>query len=590
MDPIALISSLVNLANAIFTQVKIAKTNPRQCQRLYKRVNLVVKTLQGLDRIPNSQNFKDALLELEKWMKECVSFIEEFTQEKGFCRLLKAGMHKERFVELNAYLGSLVEQLNLGISTQSIINHEQDRQDLAEDYDDLKKGQGALLELQGKVLAEVQAQHLDQEHLHEVIERQLLSMRNHLDDLVAGKPKSSLIDEKYLIPYFCIEFDTELARGSFGVVYRGKWSGQSVAVKMAINSMGKEESTEFMREVQIMSRLRSEYITQFYGVCLEEGKEGLVMEYMADGPLYEALRDRKFSNEEKQRLALDIAYGLNYLHHQGVVHRDLKSHNVLLDRSGKAKLTNFGLSMTQASSVLKLDKGSQAIRWLAPEVLKRAPHTEQSDIYSYGIILWEIVTGKIPYSRQDDTEVFKKVLSGEREKIPADVVPEWSNLITRCWAALPAERPSLEEIIAVVSTKLPLRPTGEELYQKGVNAEKTGNLVQAREFYQDAVALGFCKAYANLGYFYLKGLGGLVANKKLAYECFLKGAEAGHARAQCNLARMLEKGDGIEQDLERALHWYREAAKSGDTAAVGKVVQLSKMIEESLVTCKRTPT
>jgi serine/threonine protein kinase len=382
-------------------------------------------------------------------------------------------------------------------------------------------------------------------------------------------PQKPLWEPHLTVRYYELAFDRKLSESTFSKVYVGKWSGQTVVIKTLEGAFAENDHAQFVREIQIMSRLHHPNIIALYGATLELNHPSLVMEYL-ESSLFDALK-RALTPEQQKSIALDIAHGLHYLHDQGVIHRYLKSTNILLNAQGQAKLTDFGLAKIQTGSIQTavVAKQSQAIQWLAPECLRGEVPTFSSDIYSYGIILWEIATNQRCDTKSDPDFV----LSGKREDIPPTVPDMLANLIRRCWHQDPSKRPSITEVVQILENYNTPTLTAETCYEQGLYYEETKQYAQAYAAYQQAEAKGYHKAYANLGLFLLKGRG-VSQDKQAAYQCFLKGAEQGHPRAMFNLATMLENGDGVEKDLSKAWEWYKKAAQMGNEHAKAKCQQL----------------
>ncbi|KAG6525032.1 hypothetical protein ZIOFF_014984 [Zingiber officinale] len=203
-----------------------------------------------------------------------------------------------------------------------------------------------------------------------------------------------------------------IGRGSFGSVYKGTLpppDGRKVAVKL-MDSGGKQGEEEFKMEVELLTRLRSAYLLALIGYCSEGGHRLLVYEYMANGSLQEHLYPAtscsiggvsKLDWEIRMKIALEAAKGLEYLHEQvnpPVIHRDLKSSNILLDKDFHAKVSDFGLakfgSEKAGGHVSTRVLGTQG--YVAPEYALTGHLTTKSDVYSYGVVLLELLTGRVP--------------------------------------------------------------------------------------------------------------------------------------------------------------------------------------------------
>ena len=242
-----------------------------------------------------------------------------------------------------------------------------------------------------------------------------------------------------------------LAQGGFGVVYEGMWNGRRVAVKKLKGTLTPDLLEEFRRESEIHARLHQNNIIALYGVCVES-MNALVLEFMPYGSLYMVLKRPPvaLTLTVQLSLSLDIVSGLLYLHSQNIIHRDLKSLNVLVDEQMQAKISDFGLSKIKvhtASGTKAMGSSLGSLYWKAPELFKLGGQcTKATDIYALAIVFWEIVTQQLPYaSAEGDTDVIRGwVKDGEREPIPNNLL---GPLIQRCWAQRAEDRPVIEEVM-----------------------------------------------------------------------------------------------------------------------------------------------
>ncbi|KAK6183726.1 hypothetical protein SNE40_011151 [Patella caerulea] len=249
--------------------------------------------------------------------------------------------------------------------------------------------------------------------------------------------------------------------GGFGKVYRGMWRKKTVAIKVARQDSDPEKPGSALenicQEAKLFWLLDHPNISNLVGVCLKEPDLCLVMEYAAGGSLNRILGAQRIPPDILVDWAIQIARGMHYLHEEAplpLVHRDLKSSNILLkesiengDLSRKTlKITDFGL----AREVQKTTRMSQAgtYAWMAPEVIKFSKYSKTSDIWSYGVVLWELLTGETPYKGIDTLGVAYGVAVNKLKlPVPSTCPAPFSQLMSDCWSQEPHERPTFSEIL-----------------------------------------------------------------------------------------------------------------------------------------------
>jgi serine/threonine protein kinase/TPR repeat protein len=265
-----------------------------------------------------------------------------------------------------------------------------------------------------------------------------------------------------------------LGSGSFGIVSKAIWHGTPVAIKeLFLKELSETLREEFNQEVSMMSQCQHPHIVGLYGICDEVGHKGLVIEYMPGGSLRSLLENKKqdISWESRWTMAIDIGNGLRYLHANDIVHRDLKSLNVLLTADLHAKIGDFGLArlkLETSSTSTTTAKGT--VRWCAPESFRRGFKTTSSmDIYSYGMVLWEIASREIPFAdAMNELTVISWIKDGEQETIPPDCPPGYANVINQTWLEA-QKRPTAEQVVkdlAVARPPLTPTPTAKHYVEK----------------------------------------------------------------------------------------------------------------------------
>ncbi|KAL4385152.1 hypothetical protein GQ457_15G001160 [Hibiscus cannabinus] len=258
------------------------------------------------------------------------------------------------------------------------------------------------------------------------------------------------------IPLEEITLGERIGLGSYGEVYRGEWHGTEVAVKKFLNQdLSGDSLEEFKSEVLIMKKVRHPNVVLFMGAVTRPPDLSIVTEFLHRGSLYRLIHRPNNQLDERRRLrmALDTARGMNYLHNctPVIVHRDLKSPNLLVDKNWVVKVCDFGLSRMKHSTYLSSMSTAGTAEWMAPEVLRNEPSDEKCDVYSFGVILWELSTLQQPWKGMNPMQVVGAVgFQHRRLDIPDDVDPAIAEIITKCWHTDPKLRPTFAEIMAAL--------------------------------------------------------------------------------------------------------------------------------------------
>ncbi|KAK7116138.1 tyrosine-protein kinase CSK-like isoform X2 [Littorina saxatilis] len=243
-----------------------------------------------------------------------------------------------------------------------------------------------------------------------------------------------------------LDIGEAIGKGDFGDVYKGVYKGQPVAIKQLKDKDRGEQS--FLQEASVMTSLRHDNLVRLIGVVLGETIY-LVTEFMGKGNLVEYLRSRGRSvitKKDQINFATDTCAAMEYLESKSLVHRDLAARNVLVHDDGKAKVSDFGLA--------KFGDFSQTgmkfpIKWTAPEALRENKFTSKSDMWSFGILLWEIYSfGRVPYPRIPLTDVVMHVERGYRMEAPEGCPPEIYSIMKQAWELKPEERPTFKSVLA----------------------------------------------------------------------------------------------------------------------------------------------
>ncbi|XP_044956538.1 uncharacterized protein LOC123407468 isoform X3 [Hordeum vulgare subsp. vulgare] len=285
------------------------------------------------------------------------------------------------------------------------------------------------------------------------------------DKTSQGVPVLDDIDNLQIIKNSDLEELRELGSGTFGTVYHGKWRGSDVAIKRISDRcfVGKpsEEQrmkTDFWNEACKLSSLHHPNVVAFYGVVLDGpgGSVATVTEYMANGSLRQALQrheNRIFDRRRRLLIVMDVAFGMEYLHGKNIVHFDLKSDNLLVNLRDPqrpiCKVGDLGLSKVKCQTLI-----SGGVRgtlpWMAPELLNGSSNlvSEKVDVFSFGIVMWELLTGEEPYADLHYGAIIGGIVNNTlRPLVPESCDPQWRSLMEQCWSAEPTERPSFTEVV-----------------------------------------------------------------------------------------------------------------------------------------------
>ncbi|KAM6594308.1 hypothetical protein CsatA_002011 [Cannabis sativa] len=250
----------------------------------------------------------------------------------------------------------------------------------------------------------------------------------------------------------------KFAQGRHSRIYRGVYKQMDVAIKL-ISQPEEDENlavlveNQFISEVALLFRLCHPNIITFFGACKKPPVFCIITEYLPGGSLRKYLHHQEPHSVPLHlvlKLALDIARGMKYLHSQGILHRDLKSENLLLDEDMCVKVADFGISCleTQCGSA----KGfTGTYRWMAPEMIQEKHHTKKVDVYSFGIVLWELLTALTPFENMTPEQAaFAVSQKNARPPLPSACPMAFSHLVNRCWSSNPDKRPHFDEIVSIL--------------------------------------------------------------------------------------------------------------------------------------------
>lgn len=245
------------------------------------------------------------------------------------------------------------------------------------------------------------------------------------------------------------ELQKKLGSGSFADVYLGYQKSKGILVgfkKLKTQQFKYNDFNMYKREISVSSQLKHFAILPFVGASIQH-PYCLVTQFMSNGNLFERLHKTAvpFDATHKTICALGVAQGMAYMHSKNIIHRDLKSLNILLDSDDFPKICDFGMSREMGGD--PLSGGIGTYRWMSPEVLESKDYDGKTDVYSYAVVLWELLTQDIPFHGLSDVQVGMSVVQKDARPIfPQNCPQKIVKLIKRCWDRDPAKRPDFETI------------------------------------------------------------------------------------------------------------------------------------------------
>ncbi|KAG0227183.1 hypothetical protein BGW41_003943 [Actinomortierella wolfii] len=387
-----------------------------------------------------------------------------------------------------------------------------------------------------------------------------------------------------------------IGEGTYGIVYKGEYKTLKAAIKKFHLTACTRSRAAIENEIRLLEQLRCRNIIQFFGAMRRDHEIWLITDYAERGSLKRAIDKALLVGwDVKQRIAQEIANGLAYIHHENILHRDLKSANVLLTKSMEVKLCDFGLAVVKEHSELPVTGELQGtLRWMAPELLGEAPqYSTKSDVYALGMVMWEMAAMcTVPFKNMSNSKVVRVVQNRERERIPDGTPEDYRLWIEQCWQHNPLERPNAKEITlgddslsaiwraslassiltSTIVCQLECSPENK-VFLEHLRPIKGSHLslsppekvkTEQKQHLKRLSRMAECNitgAQVTLAENYENGSDGVTKDERLAFKWYHRAANKGNIEAMRRVADMYSTGKGTEKNGEEATRWYQMASR-----------------------------
>ncbi|KAJ3551589.1 hypothetical protein NM688_g4615 [Phlebia brevispora] len=477
MDPIEITSTVLSIVNYLRAACQQVKENKEECERLSQHAREVIEIVQSHCTSGIPHNVARILERLGKTLQEITDTITQISMRSYLQKVLWRGKISGRISQ--AYKD--IERTLTALNASNALLHFKHEAAREADATQVEQNFERILTMEQDILQALEVQkkewqqailaiqmHIGSPNMTDPVERKLLE--NGMHELQRRSGPMGTIPDEFTITSLdiIILYDRIVGTGGYARVYQGDWKGELVAVKV----MEQTSQLVLQKEVNVWKRLRHPRILQFFGASAADASPPfIVCALLANGDSISYLLRNPDAN--RCQILHDAAVGLSYLHRNNVIHGDLKGTNILIDEHGHACLSDFGISNMKAHSTsstmrtVQLAPGQSAfpeahtegtLRWMSPESLLYGTKNKKTDIYSFGITMFEIFTGLPPFANLPDQRMIQQVCDGWRPERPADPqISIWGlnnqvwALMEKCWAHSPRSRCYTSEVCEVLA-------------------------------------------------------------------------------------------------------------------------------------------
>ncbi|CAB4398666.1 unnamed protein product [Rhizophagus irregularis] len=609
-----------------------AQYNKKICNSLMDRVETADWAIRTLKRRKqeNESKFRDseyykAFLRFVDVMKKIRSFIKDVSQIQGFKKYVKATAIKDKFHHLIKEFEAVMGDLSF---TMAIANDEQRRLDQESLNEDIAQMNKFLKEIQGGII--------EQNDTINTVLQEVIIMKNKVDQLkdqrrpdlpISETLKATTIEPKDIMdPLVGKKTDCRGKKEPF--IYKKSYKAMEVAcIPRAIPEDDSPQANKIQAQLAILGKLRdSPNILKFYGLSHLDNQMVMVVEWAELGSLREVYNTYDIAWPSKVQIALDICRGITFLHTCSILHHDIRCANIMMTLRLEPKITGFEYARLTTSATTSMTELTDVVHWLAPEKLRLAkdqPYNTKCEIFSFGMLLWELAFEKIPYENWNMERIKEWVLSGKRERLVfgrdkpeiEELQQEYKQIIVAAWQDDSQIRASLQFLFMELnklaqkyydprSNSPALKPDktidldgtlykndpvsvsdqgGEDLPEfeddfsldsipeiptldDGISAHKKKETTKAWDIFCEHTNLGSTKAKYWKGYYLWEGYAGQ-KDRKQASTLFKEAADDGLADAQLRYAFSLVGNQGSKFDRKVFIEYLTKAAENQNSTA-----------------------